>query len=451
VAEGGELALWFIVIKVKLCLRIQIGDVVDAVGSGRSKLLNGKEYDYVFDVQLDMDTRSHSGPPLKIGYNTSEDPWFAAQRFLQDNDLSPLYLDQVANFIIESTKGATIGSAQPTVSDPFTGGTRYIPPSVSEIASKTPPVPRVGQPLTDPLTGGSRYIPSYSQPPPVTTPFQSPVGSQVSATTNTYFPKTTVITFDAISNMDALFNKLSGFNNNAKPSLKLSDVAVQRLREIISLHDSPLKMSSQMDDVVHAAIDQLLQWPDDIIFPGIDIIRIIVKGARGNEYLCSNGDSLVGRLKLLVRSESSATNCMLALRLMTNMFTHPSGCQLLVSKREEILHCVSGLASKNKGIQVALCSLILNFAVETQKLSQSSSITGILTALSVVLLHQLDAEAAFRALVAVGTVVCISQEAVAQAVSLGIQQTVSNYCNVLEPKKVGECARLLVDKLAVHS
>jgi phospholipase A-2-activating protein len=195
----------------------KIGDVVDAVGSGRSKLLNGKEYDYVFDVQLDMDTRSHSGPPLKIGYNTSEDPWFAAQRFLQDNDLSPLYLDQVANFIIESTKGATIGSAQPTVSDPFTGGTRYIPPSVSEIASKTPPVPRVGQPLTDPLTGGSRYIPSYSQPPPVTTPFQSPVGSQVSATTNTYFPKTTVITFDAISNMDALFNKLSGFNNNAKP------------------------------------------------------------------------------------------------------------------------------------------------------------------------------------------------------------------------------------------
>jgi hypothetical protein len=62
-------------------------------------------------------------------------------------------------------------------------------------------------------------------------------------------------------------------------------------------------MSSQMDDVVHAAIDQLLQWPDDIIFPGIDIIRIIVKGARGNEYLCSNGDSLVGRLKLLVRLE----------------------------------------------------------------------------------------------------------------------------------------------------
>lgn len=30
-----------------------------------------QEYDYVFDVQLDMDTRSQSGTPLQLGYNTS--------------------------------------------------------------------------------------------------------------------------------------------------------------------------------------------------------------------------------------------------------------------------------------------------------------------------------------------------------------------------------------------
>ena len=72
-----------------------------------------------------------------------------------------------------------------------------------------------------------------------------------------------------------------------------------------------------------------------------------------------------------------------------------------------------------------------------------------------VLFHQLDAEATFRALVAVGTVVlmlvcllvvmdtilclkvCVSKEAKVQAVSLDIQQAASNYLNVLEPKKVG--------------
>jgi hypothetical protein len=32
----------------------QIGTVVDAVGSDTKKILNGKEYDYVFDVDLEV-------------------------------------------------------------------------------------------------------------------------------------------------------------------------------------------------------------------------------------------------------------------------------------------------------------------------------------------------------------------------------------------------------------
>ena len=58
---------------------------------------------------------------MKLPYNITEDPWFAAQRFLQDNGLSPLFLDQVANFIIDNTKGVTLGQGAPQVSDPFTG------------------------------------------------------------------------------------------------------------------------------------------------------------------------------------------------------------------------------------------------------------------------------------------------------------------------------------------
>ena len=62
-------------------------------------------------------------PPLKLPYNLSEDPWFAAQNFLGKNDISQLFLDQVANFIIDNTKGATLTqSTTPAGScDPFTG------------------------------------------------------------------------------------------------------------------------------------------------------------------------------------------------------------------------------------------------------------------------------------------------------------------------------------------
>jgi hypothetical protein len=44
----------------------KIGDVVDAVGSGRKQLYEGKEFDYVFDVDI------HDGvPPLKLPYNVT--------------------------------------------------------------------------------------------------------------------------------------------------------------------------------------------------------------------------------------------------------------------------------------------------------------------------------------------------------------------------------------------
>ena len=44
----------------------KIGDVVDAVGSGRKQLYEGREYDYVFDVDV-----QEGAPPLKLPYNAS--------------------------------------------------------------------------------------------------------------------------------------------------------------------------------------------------------------------------------------------------------------------------------------------------------------------------------------------------------------------------------------------
>ena len=45
---------------------VKIGTVVDAVGSGRKQLYQGKEWDYVFDVDI-----QDGAPPLKLPYNAS--------------------------------------------------------------------------------------------------------------------------------------------------------------------------------------------------------------------------------------------------------------------------------------------------------------------------------------------------------------------------------------------
>lgn len=44
----------------------KIGEVVDAIGSGRKQLYEGKEYDYVFDVDI-----QDGVPPLKLPYNAN--------------------------------------------------------------------------------------------------------------------------------------------------------------------------------------------------------------------------------------------------------------------------------------------------------------------------------------------------------------------------------------------
>jgi len=131
-----------------------VGDVVGAAGQSDStkNLYEGKEYDYVFSVDID-----EGKPPLKLPYNCSEDPWLAAQKFIHRNDISQYYLDTVANFIIQNSKNGTSSGASEesseTYVDPFTGGSRYVPSS-----GNAPSNSAMSQ-GEDPFTGSGRYIP----------------------------------------------------------------------------------------------------------------------------------------------------------------------------------------------------------------------------------------------------------------------------------------------------
>ena len=66
-------------------------------------------------------------PPLKLPFNVGDDPYFAAQKFIHKNELSQQFLDQIANFIIDNSKGATLsqGQSSSNYADPFTGNKKY--------------------------------------------------------------------------------------------------------------------------------------------------------------------------------------------------------------------------------------------------------------------------------------------------------------------------------------
>lgn len=117
---------------------INVGTVVDAVGSsGRKVEYGGKSYDYVFDVAIE-----EGQPSLKLPFNLSDNPYDAATKFINDNELSINYLDQVAQFIVQNTQGATLGQSDVSGgADPFGTESRYRP-GEEEQSSRTRALPQ---------------------------------------------------------------------------------------------------------------------------------------------------------------------------------------------------------------------------------------------------------------------------------------------------------------------
>ncbi|KAM9888743.1 hypothetical protein OXX79_012662, partial [Metschnikowia pulcherrima] len=74
-------------------------------GSTGKTEYQGKEYDYVFDVDVE-----DGKPPLKLPYNATENPYEAAERFLAANDLPGSYAQEVVNFINKNTGGVALDS-----------------------------------------------------------------------------------------------------------------------------------------------------------------------------------------------------------------------------------------------------------------------------------------------------------------------------------------------------
>jgi phospholipase A-2-activating protein len=60
---------------------------------------------------------------------STENPFAAAQRFLEKNDLPLSFLDQVVQFIEKNTGGVNLGGNEEFV-DPFTGEFNYGSPCV---------------------------------------------------------------------------------------------------------------------------------------------------------------------------------------------------------------------------------------------------------------------------------------------------------------------------------
>ncbi|KAK7485283.1 hypothetical protein BaRGS_00023534 [Batillaria attramentaria] len=420
----------------------KIGDVVGSSGgtqaSSGKTLFEGKEYDYVFDVDIE-----EGKPPLKLPYNITEDPWFAAQAFIHRYNLSQLFLDQVANFITQNAKGVTLGTQSSGYSDPFTGGNRYVPGSGQGGAAGDN---RVGG--ADPFTGASSYQPSAttqsaaSKTPAVgADPFTGagsyrPGGNSTNAAPvgNSYFPVTTFLTMDNV-NPKQIISKLGEFNK-AVPADKQVDAA--------ALNDLEKLLSGQVSDTHLATLQRLLEWPPDKVFPALDILRIGVKYAPVCHHFCQQEGFLDFICKYLSPG-NLAPNQMLALRMIANLFVQPEGVKLLLSNQSQVLQSVllcEGVTTKNA--QIALSTAIINFSIAATAGKNFDQKSECAAAAAQLLKKEFDSEAVFRLLVALGTLVHGDEGCLGVVQSLDVAPALTKIREKSDLNKVIECADLLL-------
>ncbi|GAB6028809.1 hypothetical protein CHUAL_004620 [Chamberlinius hualienensis] len=398
----------------------KIGDAVGSTESSTSssKVQYGdKEYDYVFDVDIE-----EGKPPLKLPYNVTEDPWFAAQKFLDNNNISQLYLDQVANFIVKNTKGLTLGSSSSsTYEDPFTGASRYKP-------GGTAPASVGSSVSSDPFTGGGRYIPKGGQDVPAA----AEIGSK-------YFPLKSVLSFEASANKNAIKAKLLEFNELQLKDVVLPETAIDNVLQLVDVN-------TQCTDMQLGALDRMLQWPNHHVFPVLDVLRLAIRNSFVNQRCCSesNGQIFFNMLDSHVHrySSESPANCNLSLKVLCNMTCHEAGRNLFLLQRAHLIsHIMDIMPCDNKNVQIASATILLNCTVLLANCKDDEAASAIISAIAFLLQTDLDNEAKFRLLVALGTQMLNNSESIAIARSFELTGTISKLVAINNPNKLSECAR----------
>lgn len=184
----------------------------------------------------------------------------------------------------------------------------------------------------------------------------------------------------------------------------------------------------------------------------MDVLRLVLRIADTNHALSElcGADLLLNKVLPQLQSNNFLpANQMLALRSLSNWFTHPSGQNLLYNHRDLVLgaamNCVE---SSNKNIHVALATLLLNYAVLL--VARGPNVEEKLQCLSgagVVLQKVSDKEALFRILVCFGTLMWGDPESIAFARTLDVQNTLEKLSDISDPPKVGQCATYLATLL----
>ena len=366
---------------------VNVGTVVDAVGSsGKKTSYQGKEYDFVFDVDIE-----DGKPPLKLPYNLSQNHYEAATKFLQDNELPMTYLDQVANFITTNTKGATIGQS-------------------------------TGPSAADPWGSGGRYQPGEGNPASTTNPSAS---SRPKA-----LPQTQYLSIKS-ANLKQIVTKIQTLNkqliDEGSKSIAFDEKHLSALEASTIALEKALSQNTQVadvsPDVIQLVLTMITEWPPSHFLPALDFLRLLAASTPAlAAYRAAGGEDLISALESsgALADTDRINNIMLSVRTFSNLFETDKGRDLADNAYARICALVKSIPtspySTNRNLAIAVATLWLNYSVlitspsHTNLPSSSDRALELLDALCTVISTSPDSEANYRALVGIGTLLDLGEE-----------------------------------------
>lgn len=360
---------------------VNVGVVVDSAGGsgGRKITYNGKDYDYVFDVDI-----KDGAPPLKLPYNATQNPYEVARKFIADNELPLEYLDQVANFIVQNTQGTAIGQQQGGLpsSEPWGTESRYRPGDVGSTPSQTPSRPKV-------------------------------------------LPQTQYLSI-ATAQYKTIEKKIQEFNqqllNDGRKDISLNPSGLKALAATIKqLEAASGKQDGStpiLPEGVDIAIKIITSWPSDKRLPGYDLLRILAAASSTTVEHTSAGEGQT-LVEILTSTNVFATDApvnstMLAARTLANLFMSEDGRTIMDGEWDTVHTLIQPfVTTTNRNLIVAIATLYINYAVLLLAGGDNTDVKRAATLLDELLKiinSAKDAEALYRALVGVGTLLSLGSD-----------------------------------------
>lgn len=374
----------------------------------KKQVVNGVEYDHLIQVDI-----AEGQPTIPLGYNDDEAAVDAAERFLVQNNISPMYLDQITQFIQnamgESKFAQNRASAAPYV-DPFrdTAVPAQYGTNVASPAS---------QAHARPAATGNAPVAKNTHPFPLIAPILIDSGKP---------------------NFPPVLAKLKNLNELlVGTTSQLSEDELKLLESLAGKITSAPQMGSQNVHFSRSEVENvqncLKKLPVNKKFPVLDIARLAVLFP---DFANQSRETLLPlvRSDLDGTADSSLTQLM-ALRVFLNAFKwkilHPALTQLAESVLETLAPSIA--CTYHASIPSLAISLLRNYSTLLCE-TKSDARAQILNVAheSILLADGLTPDFVYLGLYSIGSIVSRDAEMILLAQSMGVPDAVELYASSMD-------------------